>query len=106
MRPLAVNREERKQPPPVRGGCFFQGERDSILLAAPIHVAGEELAPAGDVQLAEDAVDVGLYRADGDVELVADLLVALARQQQAQDLLLPRGELMALAEGDVYKRQA
>ena len=41
---------------------------------------------------------MGLYRADGDVQRVADLLVILIREKNLQDVLFPGGQLIVIGK--------
>lgn len=63
-----------------------------------IHKLGHQLTPAGDLQLVEDAVDMGFHRAGGDIEHLSDFLIALSLENQAQDLRLPFRQSVVLPE--------
>ena len=41
---------------------------------------------------------MGLYRADGDVQRVADFLVILIREKNLQDVLFPGGQLIVIGK--------
>ena len=68
-----------------------------------LHLTGaqDRLAAAGDLEFAEDAVGVGLDRADGDHQHPCDLGVGLAAGDQPQHLQLARAQPLApwLVEG-------
>ena len=54
----------------------------------------DELEPVPDAELLVDVVDVVPDRARGDEELPLDVLVAGPLEDQAEDLLFPRGQLV------------
>ena len=56
----------------------------------------DELLPPMDVALAVDALDVGVHRALGDGELIADGGRAVALEQPFQDLRLALGQPEAI----------
>lgn len=59
--------------PPIQESCQF-----------------DPLDSAGDSEAQKEPVEVRLYRAQGDIEVLRDFLVAAALQQQLGDLLFPR----------------
>src|SRR4051812_5826495 len=69
-----------------------RGRETSALGEAQFARAPDRLAPAGDLQLAEDAVGVGLAGADGDRQAPGDLGVGPAGGDQPQHLELPRAQ--------------
>ena len=52
------------------------------------------LSPAGDLQLGEDAADVGLHRGEADNQSLCDLLVAVTLHNEVQDFPLSFGQVI------------
>src|SRR5947207_936376 len=65
---------------------------------------GDGLSTVAHAELAEQPAGVGLDRVLGEVELAADLAVALALAHPAQNLKLPLGELNAGVGGLARRR--
>src|SRR5438093_162588 len=70
----------------------------TYFLDAGAEVIGE-LGAGVEVELAEDAVDVGFDGADGEYEAFGDIAVGEAAGDELGDLGLPAGELLAARGG-------
>ena len=64
------------------------------LFCIVIQKFGDQLVPAGHIQLSEDAVDMRLDSTDRDIQQLADFLIALSRENQLQNLALMLGQLV------------
>ena len=84
--------------------ALILGRRNGSIELFPRHflfvhiVDSQKLAPLGDIYLLENVMYMGLYRADGDVQRVADFLVILIREKNLQDVLFPGGQLIVIGK--------
>ena len=58
-----------------------------------------KLGPIGDPQFAEDVVEVFLYSADGQAELVGDFFIRFCLTDELHDLFFARGQLLQGSPG-------
>src|SRR5215211_2884531 len=83
--------------PWARSSFLFRVSRSSMSLhPSPLDGPTTQLVPVGELELAQDRGHVRLDRLGGDAEPQGDLLVHVAAGDVAQDLALPRGELVEL----------